>query len=311
MVKVLITGANGLVGQTLVRKFLLLSQFELLATSASECKIKGLDTDRFRQMDITSAEQIKTVFDEFNPEVVIHCAAMTQVDPCELNPDLCDLVNIVGVRLVGKASEQIGAKFIYVSTDFVFDGLKGPYSEDDQPNPVSTYGWSKLQGEYITRSLKVPWVIVRTILVYGVTLSMNRSNLVTWVRDSLSQQKPIRVVNDQFRMPTLVDDLADGIISIIDRNKVGIYHLSGPEMISIYDFALKIAKIFELDDSLITPILSESLSQPGKRPVSTGFVLDLAVDELDYSPRNIQEGLLMVQNLIGEFSGSLGIPPAC
>jgi dTDP-4-dehydrorhamnose reductase len=236
---------------------------------------------------------------------------MTQVDPCELNPDLCDLVNIVGVRLVGKASEQIGAKFIYVSTDFVFDGLKGPYSEDDQPNPVSTYGWSKLQGEYITRSLKVPWVIVRTILVYGVTLSMNRSNLVTWVRDSLSQQKPIRVVNDQFRMPTLVDDLADGIISIIDRNKVGIYHLSGPEMISIYDFALKIAKIFELDDSLITPILSESLSQPGKRPVSTGFVLDLAVDELDYSPRNIQEGLLMVQNLIGEFSVSPGIPPAC
>ena len=311
MVKVLITGANGLVGQTLVRKFLIMPEFEFLATSASECKVKGLNPDRFLQMDITNREAVVTVFDLFKPEVVIHCAAMTQVDPCEQNPELCDQVNITGVKIVAKAAEQAGAKFICLSTDFVFDGLKGPYSEDDQPNPVSVYGWSKLQGEFITHSLRVPWVIVRTILVYGVTQSMNRSNLVTWVRDSLSQHKPIRVVNDQFRMPTLVDDLADGIISIIERNKVGIYHLSGPEMISIYDFALKIAKIFRLDDSLITPILSESLNQAGKRPVSTGFVLDKAMDELDFLPRNIDEGLVLVQNLIHELSADPGVRPNC
>ena len=160
----------------------------------------------------------------------------------------------------------------------------------------------KLQGEYITRSLKVPWVIVRTILVYGITPSMNRSNLVTWVRDSLNSNKPIRVVNDQFRMPTLVDDLVGGIFKIIERNKTGIYHLSGPKMISVHDFAIKTAQVFELDLSLISPIKSEVLNQPGRRPVSTGFILDKAIDDLDYSPHNLDDGLQVVRNLLAEYS---------
>ncbi len=310
MVKILITGANGLVGQTLVRKILSMPGFDLLATSASECKIKGLDAARYRQMDITDQSLVHEVFSSFIPEVVIHCAAMTQVDPCEQDPVRCDLVNIDGTRNIARASESMGSKFIFLSTDFVFDGLKGPYCEDDEPCPVSVYGWSKVQGEYITRSLRIPWAIVRTILVYGVTRSMNRSNLVTWVRDSLSGGKSIQVVDDQFRMPTFVDDLADGIMGIVKRKATGIYHLSGPEMISVHDFALATAKCFGLDCSLITPIKSDSLNQPGKRPVSTGFVLDRAIEELDYSPRNIQDGLMMVQNLIQEFTDSTGVPPA-
>jgi dTDP-4-dehydrorhamnose reductase len=233
---------------------------------------------------------------------VIHCAALTQVDPCELNPELCDRVNIGGTRIVAKAAEEAGARFIYLSTDFVFDGLNGPYGENDHPNPVSAYGWSKLQGEYITSSLKVPWVIVRTILVYGITPAMNRGNLVTWVRDSLINNKPIRVVDDQFRMPTLVDDLAVGIIRIIERNKTGIYHLSGPEMTSVLDFALQTSRFFKLDESLISPIHSESLNQPGRRPVSTGFVLDKAIAELDYSPRNLDQGLSVVRNLLVDYT---------
>jgi len=302
MQKILLTGANGLVGQTLVSKLQLSPGFELLATSASVCKIKGMDPDQFLQMDITSPDQVRSVFDRFRPDVVIHCAAMTQVDPCELNPDLCDRVNIDGTRLVARAAEETGSRFIYLSTDFVFDGLNGPYREDDPPNPVSVYGWSKLQGEYITRSLKVPWVIVRTILVYGITPSMNRSNLVTWVRDSLTNQKPIRVVDDQFRMPTLVNDLADGIVRIIERNKTGIYHLSGPEMISVLDFALRVARFFDLDQTLISSVHSVSLNQPGRRPVSTGFSLEKAGEDLDYAPRNLDQGLTVVRNLLADYS---------
>lgn len=305
MVKILLTGANGFVGQTLVRKILHKENFEILATSASECKVKGLDPKHFRRMDITSVDQVKTAFEFFNPDVVIHCAAITQVDSCELNPAGCDLVNIGGTRLVAKASEEIGARFIYLSTDFIFDGLNGPYSEDNQPNPLSTYGWSKLQGEFITRALKVPWAIVRTILVYGITPSMNRSNLVTWVRDSLISNKPIRVVDDQFRMPTLVDDLADGIISIVEKKKAGVYHLSGPEMISVHDFALKTADFFNLDLSLISRVSSASLNQPAKRPVTTGFVLEKATGELDYSPKSISQGLFVVQNLLAKFAVSV------
>ncbi|TSA36924.1 MAG: dTDP-4-dehydrorhamnose reductase [Porphyromonadaceae bacterium] len=302
MIKILLTGANGLVGQTLAGKIQLLHGFELLATSASDCKVKGVEPVRFSIMDITSPDQVNTIFDRFKPDVVIHCAALTQVDPCELNPDLCDKVNIEGTRLVAKAAEESGARFIYLSTDFVFDGLNGPYSEDDQPNPVSVYGWSKLQGEFITRSLKVPWIIVRTILVYGFTPSMSRFNMVTWVRDSLINHKPIRLVDDQFRMPTLVDDLADGIIRIIKRDKTGIYHLSGPEMTSVLDFAVQTARFFNLDESLISPVHSDSLNQPGRRPVSTGFILEKAIGELDYAPRNLNQGLTVARNLLSDYT---------
>lgn len=298
MIKVLLTGANGLVGQTLIRRIRQLPGYEILATSGSESRIAGPARTRFLQMDITSSEQVKAVFEKFVPDVVVHCAAMTQVDPCELDPEMCDKVNIGGTRVVARASGESGARFIYLSTDFVFDGLNGPYSEDDQPNPVSMYGWSKLQGEFITRSLSVPWVIVRTILVYGLTPFMSRENLVTWVRNSLISQKPIRVVNDQFRMPTLADDLADGIIRIIEKGRTGIYHLSGPEMTSVHDFAVTTARFFNLDESLISPVASFSLNQPGKRPRSTGFILEKASEELDYSPRNLNQGLGVVQNLL-------------
>jgi dTDP-4-dehydrorhamnose reductase len=302
MTKILITGANGLVGQALVDSLLPLSEFEILATSASECKIRGLEADQYSIMDITSSSRVADVFNKFHPDAVIHCAAMTQVDPCELNPELCDKVNIDGTRVVARATEGIGARFIYLSTDFIFDGLQGPYSEDDLPNPVSTYGWSKLQGEFITQSLKIPWVIVRTSLIYGIIPAMNRSNLVTWVMGSLKNNQAIRVVDDQFRMPTLVGDLAEAIIRIIRDKKTGIYHLSGPEMTSVLDFALQTARFFHLDESLISPIKSESLNQPGKRPVSTEFVLDKAIDELNYAPKNLEEGLTVVRNLIEKFT---------
>ena len=302
MLKILLTGANGLVGQTIVHFIQSMPGYEFLATSASACKIKNLNPTCFTQLDISLPDQVNSVFERYCPHVVIHCAALTQVDPCEVDPDLCDKINIDGTRFVAKAAEKCGARFIFLSTDFVFDGLHGPYSEDDQPVPVSVYGWSKLQGEYITRSLKVPWVIVRTILVYGITPSMNRSNLVTWVRDSLNSDKAIRVVNDQFRMPTLVDDLVAGIITIIEKNKTGIYHLSGPEMISVHDFAIKTAQVFALDLSLISPIKSEVLNQPGRRPVSTGFILDKAIDDLGFSPHNLDDGLQVVRNLLAEYS---------
>jgi dTDP-4-dehydrorhamnose reductase len=302
MVKILITGANGLVGQTLVSRIQSVPDFQFLATSVSDCRIKGIDQSCFSQMDITAPDQVDRVFREFQPDAVIHCAAMTQVDPCELNPELCDLVNIRGTQLAARAAEACGARFIYLSTDFVFDGLNGPYREDDPPNPVSVYGWSKLQGEYITRSLGVPWAIVRTILVYGITPAMNRSNLVTWVRDSLISHKPIRVVDDHFRMPTLADDLADGILRIIKNEKTGIYHLSGPEMTSVLEFSLRIARFFNLDESLISPVHAESLNQPGRRPAATGFVLDKAVGELNFSPRNLDQGLGVVRNLLDVFA---------
>jgi dTDP-4-dehydrorhamnose reductase len=300
MQKILITGANGFVGQVLAGRVRQSQDFHLLATSASESLQGSGGTGDFQRMDITSQEQVSTVIGSFHPDVIVHCAAMTQVDPCEQEPERCDRVNIEGTRQVAKAAERIGARFVFLSTDFVFDGLKGPYQEDDQPNPVSTYGWSKLQGEFITQSLRTPWAIVRTILVYGVAPSMSRGNLVTWVRSSLLNGTPIRVVDDQFRMPTLVDDLAEGIIRIIRLQKEGTYHLSGPERVSVYDFARMTGRFFGLDASLITPVKSAELNQPGRRPPSTGFILDKAKDDLNYSPVSLLEGLDLVRNLLND-----------
>lgn len=298
MKRILITGANGLIGQVLIEHIRQNGDFEFLATSASACRIKGLLPDQHRQMDITDPVETGKIIAECQPDAIVHCAAITQVDACEQDPGRSDLVNIEGTRNVVRAAETVRAHFIYLSTDFVFDGLKGPYSEDDHPNPVSVYGWSKLQGEFITLSSLVPSTIARTILVYGIAPALNRTNLVTWVYNSLREGRAIHVVNDQFRMPTLADDLAEGIISIIVKEKTGIYHLSGPEMTSVYDFAVRTARFFLLDESLITPVSSRTLNQAGRRPESTGFILDKARSELQFNPKNLDEGLHMVRNLL-------------
>ena len=298
MKRILITGSNGLVGQTLIKRLLAEPDTEVYATSLHENNIPGFSKERFFPGDLAVAGQCAEVIATIRPDVVVHAAALTQVDPCELDPGLCDRINIDGTREVSRATEKIGAHFIYISTDFIFDGLKGPYSEEDTPNPVSTYGWSKLQGEFITLGLRTPRTVIRTILVYGVAPAMNRSNLVLWVRKSLMEGLPIRVVTDQFRMPTLADDLAEGIVRIIQRERTGIYHLSGPQMISVFDFAMQTARFFSLNEGLISPISSGTLNQPGRRPVSTGFILDKAMEELDYAPKNIGEGLVVVRNLL-------------
>lgn len=300
MKKILISGSNGLLGQNLLDQLILRGDCQILAISKSPDVYPGQSEYSFKQIDLTQRQDVLEISDFFCPDVVIHGAAMTQVDPCELNPELCTLVNVEGTQNMADLSASCGAKFIYISTDFVFDGEGGPYKEDDNLNPISHYGWSKLEGEKITQSLSVPWAIVRTILVYGLTPAMSRSNLVLWVKDSLEKNQAIRVVKDQFRMPTLVNDLVWGIIRIMDLEKQGIYHLSGPDFKSVLELAVETAQFFDLDTNLISPIHSAELKQPGKRPPHTGFILDKARNELGYRPRKFVQGLSVVQNLLEE-----------
>lgn len=302
MKQILITGSNGLLGQNLLSQLLQRSDLDLLALSKSGNIYPEKSGYRFIQADISDALAMEELAKVYHPDVIIHAAAVTQVDPCELNPEECFRVNVEGTRNLAQWAEKGGSHFIYVSTDFVYDGENGPYRESDPACPVSQYGWSKLEGEQICKDLSVPWTIVRTILVYGVTPAMSRSNLVLWVKNELEQDRPIRVVEDQFRMPTLVDDLAWGIIRIMDLQKEGIYHLCGPELASILDLALITARFFKLDTELISPILSASLNQPGRRPKSTGFILEKARKELNYSPKKFQDGLAVVQNLLEKYS---------
>lgn len=295
--RILITGANGLVGQKLVTNLQNKTSLDFLATSLHANKIETPSLFSLRLMDIRNEKEIASVFSFYKPDVVIHTAAMTDVGPCETQQDKCWEINVKATGNVVRACNCHHSKLIYISTDFVFDGEGGPYKEDDLPNPVSFYGKSKLEAEKVVMQNMDDWAIVRTILVYGISSNMARSNIILWVKKNLEAGQAIRVVSDQFRMPTLAEDLAEGIVQIAIRGAKGIYHLSGKDYLSIYEIAMKTADFFNLDKSLISPVSSAELNEIGKRPPRTGFILDKARREFGFEPRSIEEGL---EVLIGQ-----------
>lgn len=228
------------------------------------------------------------------PDIVIHTAAMTQVDECELNHDACWRVNVDGVRNLTTACSDVHSYFMYLSTDFVFSGAYGPLREEDAPAPVNFYGQSKLAGEEIVAASGLPCSIIRTALVYGVTPGQVRTNIVLWVKRNLEQQQVIRVVNDQWRTPTLAEDLADGCWRAASSRATGIFHISGNEILTPYEMALRTAEHFSLDASLIQPVDSDTLRQAARRPPRTGFIIEKATRQLGFRPHSFAQGLEIV-----------------
>lgn len=289
--KVLLTGANGLLGQYLV-KTLLEKGYRVVATGKGENRHPVEHADRFvyYEMDILDEPRVNEVMVKEKPEVVVHAAAMTQVDDCEKDPERCEAVNVRGTAQVLVNAEAVARHFIYISTDFVFDGEKGMYWEEEDCRPVNFYGFTKLQAEGIAETSTIPCAIVRTCLVYGNPLHGKRSNIFSWVKGSLEAGQPIKVVDDQWRTPTYVEDLAMGIEQIIDKGATGTFHLSGEEGMSPYGFACRVAAHFDLDAGLIDKVTAQNFTQPGRRPPRTGFNIEKAKRELGFSPRKLEEG---------------------
>ena len=300
--RILITGSNGLLGQKLVSQLKVHKNFELIATSIGANRSKEVSNQDYYSLDITKPQEIRDLFHSLKPEIVINTAAMTNVDACESRKKECWELNVLGVGHLVEACHGINAHLIQLSTDFVFDGEDGPYDEDAQPNPISYYGQSKFAAEKIIQESDLKkWSIVRTIILYGFAEDMSRSNIVLWAKEALEKGNPIDVVDDQFRSPTLVEDLADGCIAIASRNAQGIYHLSGEETMSILELVNKVGDFFKLDTSMINPIKSEALGQAAKRPPVTGFNINKAKQELGYSPKLFIEGLeILSQQLEGK-----------
>lgn len=298
--RILITGSNGLTGQKLVDALRHDPEVELIATSRGADRSPDPLGDNYRSMDITVQAEVDRVFDETRPDAVIHTAAMTNVDACTLDPGACHLQNVTATEHLVHAAKRHGCHFIHLSTDFIFDGENGPYREEDEPAPLSIYGQSKLDAEHVVMNAGLgKWAIARTIIVYGVTADMSRSNVVLWAKKALEQGKPINVVDDQWRSPTLAEDLAEGCIRIAKRGATGIYHLSGPETMSILELVQRVGRYFGLDTSVVNPIKSDSLGQPAKRPPRTGFVLDKARRDLGYAPRGLEQGLAVLAGQLG------------
>ena len=292
--RILLTGSNGLLGQKIVPLLLKHPEVDFLATARGANRHPLADRFAYASLDLTDEAALEQRMADFQPEVVINTAAQTQVDHCEDHREACDRVNIVAVEALARACQAAHAKLVHISTDFVFDGADGPYRETDAPNPVNYYGLSKHKGEQAIQASGCRYAILRTILLYGVAADMSRSNIVLWARRTLSAGHPVKAVNDQWRTPTLVEDLAQATVAAALRPAEGIYHIGGPELMRIDDIIRQVAAFWQLDASLISEIDSPSLNQKAKRPPRTGLVIDRARQDLDYQPRSFEEGLALV-----------------
>lgn len=296
--KILVTGCNGLLGQKLVELISTTEDHYLIATAKSKLVIPFIG--EFHALDITSSWQVEQVLAATKPDVVINTAAMTQVDQCETEKEKCWLNNVTSVEHLVKACQNVEAHLVHLSTDFVFDGTHGPLDENEKPNPLSYYGESKWASEKIVEKSNIGWTIVRTVLVYGVTQDMSRSNIVLWVKKNLEEGKKINVVTDQWRTPTLAEDLATGCYLAATKKTKGIYHISGSEMMTPYDIAMATADFFKLDKSLIQQTDSTKFTQPARRPPKTGFIIDKAKRELGYTPHSFKQGLALLKRQLSE-----------
>lgn len=289
--KVLITGANGFLGHYLVGQ-LLQKGYDVIATGKGNNRLPFGNSEKFvyAELDFTNPFIVNDIFDTYKPEVVVHAGAISKPDECELNQKEALRINTEGTVTMLSNAAKHKCFFIFISTDFVFDGEAGMYTEGDTPNPVNFYGKTKLEAEEAVMHYEHDWAIVRTVLVYGKPMA-GRSNILTIVKEKLEKGEAYNVVDDQVRTPTYVEDLAAGIIAIMEKRACGIYHLSGINILTPYEMACKTADFLGLDKSLINRVTAESFSQPAKRPARTGFIIDKAKRELAYSPVTFLEGL--------------------
>lgn len=283
MKRILITGASGLLGISLVDA--LSEEYEVVPTHNREAVHRNSV-----KMDICDDNAVLRVVERTHPDAVIHAAAETNVDKCETDKTWAWNVNALGTRNVAEACAKISAKLIYISTDYVFDGDKGAYSEEDESNPINHYGVTKLKGEEFVRALHPEFVIARTSVIYG--WHPKTSNFATWVIDSLANRRQISVVDDQYNSPTLSNDLSEILRRMLLQGARGIYHTVGSDRVSRYDFALKIAEVFGLDGSFVKPAkMTDMNSWIARRPKDSSLRVDKLQKELDIRPLSLNESL--------------------
>ena len=295
MKRIIITGSNGLLGQKLIKLLVKNNAYNIYGVSKGKNRLNDKRGYTFINLDITDHNALSEFIEKINPCFIIHTAAMTNVDTCELHKKECDIINVDAVRTLVESCKKNDIHLIHLSTDFIFDGKKGFYKEDDIPNPVNYYGLSKLRSERIIIDSNIKHTIIRTILVYGLT-DDNKNNIVLWIKNSIENKQQINLVTDQLRMPTLVDDLAQACIYALKNNIEGIYNVSSNQLISIYELAVEVAKAFDLDKSFINPIPTSSLDQPAKRPPITGFDLTRSINELKLPSFSFSERLQVFKN---------------
>ena len=296
--KILITGSNGFIAQHIIKVLVDSGKHNIIATSRDNDRSPLLNSPfyKFENLDITNEKKVSELITFFKPQIIIHAAANGSADSCESNKPACDVTNVSGTQFIVNAANIINAKVIFLSTDFIFNGENGPYSEDDIPNPINYYGESKLKAErYITSNCN-DFCTLRLCSVYGPAYFGRPRGIMTLTIDKLSKGKTLKAVSDQVRTPTYVGDIAKATLQIIDLDIKGTFHISGEETFTPFHMAISTAYLYKLDPELIIKVNSIDLDEPAKRPLITGFIINKAKQAFNFKPISFEDGLRKMEN---------------
>jgi len=280
--KALVIGASGQVGSHLVQELTKLGR-DFFAT---HYRYPRHNTSK---LDITNYTEVSSFIEENKPDIIYLPAASPNVDHCEIYPNQTYPINVTGVAHVVKAANVVGAKVVYFSSDYIFDGKSGPYSEEVAVNPICEYGRQKVYAEHYLTTFCKEYLIIRTTVVYG--WEDQKKNFIIRLLNSLRENISIQVPIDQIGSPTYAPNLASACVFLAEHEASGIYHVTGTELISRYEFALEAARVFGLQEKLIQPTSTESLAQTARRPLNLGLIVNKAANLLPFSLVGYKEGL--------------------
>lgn len=284
--KILVIGGSGTIGSKIVRKFAENNNDVIYTYYENKLNV-GIG----HRLDIRKKDETIDLISKINPDVVIHTAALTNVDLCETDKKLADSINVEGTENVITGCQKTSSKIVYISTSFVFNGEKNRYCEEDEPSPATYYGLTKLKGEEIVKNSKSPFLILRTDQPYDWKEKWQHMNSVIRVLDNLRSDRIHKEVMDWYNTPTYIPDFVQATWKLLQNDEVGIYHLTGPEFISRYDWSLSIADVFRLNKNLIKPITSDSLNLPAKR-VNVNMNNNKIIKKTGMQMNGIKDGLL-------------------
>ena len=288
--KLLVTGASGLFGSKLAETALA-RNFEVYAGFSKDAVPYGIPV----QFDISDKNQVDQAFETAKPDVVVHAATLTDVDKCELDKALAWKINVEGTKNIAEATARSGAFLVYISTDYVFNGEKGCYREDDLPDPINYYGLTKLKAEETAKQYVPDCCIARASVIYGATPAAGKINFALWLINKLKSGEKVKIVTDQWNSPTLNTSLADMTLDVVERRLEGVFHLCGASRVSRYEFAMQIAQTFGLDTGLIEAVDSSSFKLPARRPVDSSLDTSKAQQLLKVKPLMLAAALAVLK----------------
>jgi len=291
MKTVWVTGSNGFIGSHIVEYLLAEEKYDVFGISKGDNRLDHLSVLKYCDVDLSGDFEVRIKKSLPTPNIIIHCAAISQVDVCESNPELCEQINVNTTQKLISIAEQTHAEFVFFSSDFVFDGTQKTIYEGDKTSPISVYGKSKEKAERLVQNSKLNWSIIRRVLVYGYSKTASRNNIFSWVYNALKNKKKLHVVNDQFRTPTLVADVVNVVSQILERRSTGIYHIGGKDVISVHEFAVQIARISGEDETLILEKSSDLVGGGKLRPRYSCADISRIKEEFQITPLGFEEGI--------------------